>query len=357
MQQSNAQSTVVDGDASARNDGAVAQRPIARSGIGLMSFLTKYGTLIALIVIFILLSVTTPRFLTADNLSNVLVQISTLMVIASGLTVVVASGEFDLSVGAVAGLAGVLVTGLLFSATSNVVLAIVAGLAAGAVLGLVNGILVAYVRLPSLIATLGMVSVVTGINQWYTKGKAVYGGLPQWFSFPGRGSLFGIPTPIVIMAVVVIVSYVLLEHTAIGRHLYTIGTNPDVARLSGIAVRQKKVWALVFCGVCAALAGIVLASRLGSGQPAAGDNFLMDGLAAVFLGMTAFSLGQANMKGTVVGTLIIGILRNGFNLLGWPYYIQDIAMGTVMIGAVTVAVVKGSVRMPSVSAMFTKKSS
>lgn len=327
------------------------------SGSSIVALLTKYGTLLALIVIFILLAIAAPRFLTADNLSNVLVQISTLMVIASGLTVVVASGEFDLSVGAVAGLAGVLVTGLLVSVTSNVALAILGGLAAGALLGLLNGVLVAYVRLPSLISTLGMISVVTGVNQWFTKGKAVYGGLPSWFSFPGRGSIFGVPVPIIIMIIIVIISYVLLEQTATGRHLYTIGANPDVARLSGISVQLKKVWALVFCGICAALAGIVLASRLGSGQPAAGDNFLMDGLAAVFLGMTAFTLGQANMKGTVVGTLIIGVLRNGFNLLGWPYYIQDIAMGTVMIGAVTVAVFKGTVRMPSVTSMFTKKAS
>jgi ribose/xylose/arabinose/galactoside ABC-type transport system permease subunit len=314
--------------------------------------LRRYGTLLALVVICALLAVTTPRFLTVSNLSTVLVHVSTLMMVASGLTVVVAAGEFDLSVGAVAGLAGVLVAGLLVHVTDNVPLAIAAGLAAGALIGLVNGILVAVVGLPSLIATLGMVSVVTGLNQWYTKGQAVYGGLPAWFAFPGRGSLLGIPVPIIIMAVIVVGCYLLLDRTATGRHLYSIFDNKDVARLAGIKVRQKKIFALVLCGACAALAGVVLASRLGSGQPAAGDNFLLDGLTTVFLGMTAFSLGQANMKGTVVGTLIIGILRNGFNLLGWPYYVQDIAMGAIMIGAITVAASKGTVRMPSVTAMF-----
>lgn len=318
----------------------------------LLADLRRYGTLLALLVICILLAVTTPRFLSVNNLSTVLVHISTLMVVASGLTVVVASGEFDLSVGAVAGLAGVLTTGLLVHVTSNVVLAIAAGIAAGALVGLLNGFLVAVLGLPSLIATLGMISVVTGLNQWYTKGQAVYGGLPEWFAFPGRGSLLGIPVPILIMIVIVAICYVLLERTPTGRHLYTIGDNKDVARLAGIAVRRKKIFALVFCGACAALAGVVLASRLGSGQPAAGDNFLLDGLTTVFLGMTAFSLGQANMKGTVVGTLIIGVLRNGFNLLGWPYYVQDIAMGAIMIGAITVAASKGTVRMPSVTAMF-----
>lgn len=334
--------------------GDAPAEPNTRDGmkVQLLAGLRNYGTLIALVVICVLLAVTTPRFLTVSNLSTVLVQLSMLMVVASGLTVVVAAGEFDLSVGAVAGLAGVLTTGLLVHLTSNVAIAIAAGIAAGALVGLVNGILVAVVGLPSLIATLGMISVVTGLNQWYTKGQAIYGGLPDAFAIPGRGELLGIPVPILIMVAVVIGSFLLLERTATGRHLYTIGDNKDVARLAGIPVRGKKIFALVFCGACAGLAGVIMASRLGSGQPAAGDHFLMDGLATVFLGMTAFSLGQANMRGTVVGTLIIGVLRNGFNLLGWPYYIQDIAMGVIMIGAITIAASKGTVRMPSVTAMF-----
>lgn len=343
---------IVDAAPKAENDARAEQASRQRGRTQLLDGLRKYGTLLALLVICVLLAVTTPRFLTVSNLSTVLVQLSMLMVIASGLTVVVASGEFDLSVGAVAGLAGVLTTGLLIHVTSDVVLAIAAGIAAGALVGLLNGILVAGVGLPSLIATLGMISVVTGINQWYTKGQAVYGGLPDSFAFLGRGSLAGIPVPIIIMVVVVAITHVLLERTAAGRQLYTVGESKDVARLAGISVRGKKIFALVFCGACAGLAGVMMASRLGSGQPAAGDHFLMDGLATVFLGMTAFSLGQANMKGTVVGTLIIGVLRNGFNLLGWPYYIQDIAMGVIMIGAIAVAASKGTVRMPSVTAMF-----
>ncbi|WP_210239046.1 ABC transporter permease [Mesorhizobium sp. 8] len=314
--------------------------------------LRRYGTLLALLVICVLLALTTPRFLTVSNLSTVLVQLSMLVVVASGLTVVVASGEFDLSVGAVAGLAGVLTTGLLAHLGTDVGPAVGAGVAVGAVVGLLNGFLVAVVGLPSLIATLGMISVVTGLNQWYTQGQAVYGGLPDSFAVLGRGALFGIPVPILIMLAIVVISYILLERSATGRHLYTIGDNKDVARLAGISVRWNKIFALVFCGACAGLAGVIMASRLGSGQPAAGDHFLMDGLAAVFLGMTAFFLGQANLRGTVVGALIIGVLRNGFNLLGWPYYIQDIAMGVIMIGAITVAASKGAVRMPSVTAMF-----
>lgn len=331
-----------------RPEQAAQQQTNAR----LIAGLRRYGTLLALLLICVLLALTTPRFLTVSNLSTVLVQLSMLMVVASGLTVVVASGEFDLSVGAVAGLAGVLTTGLLAHLGTDVSLAVGAGVAVGAVVGLLNGILVAVVGLPSLIATLGMISVVTGLNQWYTKGQAVYGGLPDGFAFMGRGVLFGVPVPIVIMLAIVVISYILLERSATGRHLYTIGDNKDVARLAGISVRWNKIFALVFCGACAGLAGVIMASRLGSGQPAAGDHFLMDGLAAVFLGMTAFSLGQANMRGTVVGALIIGVLRNGFNLLGWPYYIQDIAMGVIMIGAITVAASKGTVRMPSVTAMF-----
>lgn len=340
-----------DTQASARLDKGSQQSQHAAK-MSLAEGLRRYGTLLALLVICALLALTTPRFLTVSNLSTVLVQLSMLMVVASGLTVVVASGEFDLSVGAVAGLAGVLTTGLLAHLGTDVGPAVAAGIAVGAVVGLLNGILVAVVGLPSLIATLGMISVVTGLNQWYTKGQAVYGGLPEGFAVLGRGALLGIPVPILIMLAIVVIAYILLERSATGRHLYTIGDNKDVARLAGISVRWNKIFALVVCGACAGLAGVIMASRLGSGQPAAGDHFLMDGLAAVFLGMTAFSLGQANLRGTVVGALIIGVLRNGFNLLGWPYYIQDIAMGVIMIGAITVAASKGAVRMPSVTAMF-----
>jgi ribose/xylose/arabinose/galactoside ABC-type transport system permease subunit len=342
---------VGDNARTAQTDAHVVAKRTTRVVPGI-ALLTRYGTLLALFIIFGLLSVISPQFLTATNLSNILVQTSTLMIVAAGLTVGVAAGEFDLSVGAVAGLAGVLVTGVLVNLTDNVVLAIALGLVAGAVIGAVNGVVVAVVGLPSLIATLGMISVVTGLNLWYTKGRAVYGGLPDWFAFPGRGSVFGIPVSIIIMLVVLGVTYLVLERLAIGRHLYTIGANRDVARLAGIAVARNRFFALVFSGVCGALAGIVLASRLGSGQPSAGDHFLMNGLAAVFLGMTAFTLGQANIRGTIVGTLIIGVLSNGFNLLGLPFFVQDIAMGTVMIAAVTLAVFKGNIRMPSVSSNF-----
>src|SRR5690606_8290056 len=173
-------------NAAAGTDGDVRASATAQHGMKahLLSGLRRYGTLLALLAICVLLAVTTPRFLTVSNLSTVLVQLSTLMVVASGLTVVVASGEFDLSVGAVAGLAGVLATGLLVHVTSNVAFAVAAGIAAGAIVGLINGFFVAVIGLPSLIATLGMISVVTGLNQWYTKGQAVYGGLPEWFAFP-----------------------------------------------------------------------------------------------------------------------------------------------------------------------------
>jgi ribose/xylose/arabinose/galactoside ABC-type transport system permease subunit len=333
----------------------VSERP--RQGVTphterLVGFLSRYGTVLALVIIIVLLAMLSPRFLSAANLSNILVQISTLVVVAAGLTIAVAAGEFDLSVGAVAGLAGVVVTGLMVNSTGSVPLAIVVGLGTGAAVGMLNGLLVSAIGLPSLIATLGMISIVTGVNLWYTKGRAIYGGLPDWFAFPGRGSVAGIPVPIIIMVVVVAVSYILLERTAMGRHLYTIGANRDVARLAGIAVSRDRFLALVFSGVCAALAGIVLASRLGSGQPSAGDHFLMSGLAAVFLGMTAFNLGQANIKGTVVGAMIIGVLSNGFNLLGLPFYAQDIATGAVMIAAVTMAVFRSNIRLPSVRSNF-----
>lgn len=315
-------------------------------------FLTRYGTTSSLVVIFVVLAVLSPQFLSAANLSNILIQISTLVIVAAGVTVVVAAGELDLSVGAVAGLAGVVVTGLLVNVTGNVPLAILAGLGTGAAAGVVNGFLVAVLGVPSIIGTLGMISILTGVNFWYTGGRAVYGGLPDWFALPGRGTVVGVPAPILVMAFVIVTAYILLERTAAGRHLYTIGTNHNVARLAGISVSRDRFLAFVFSGVCAALAGIVLASRLGSGQPTAGDQFLIQGLAAVFLGMTAFTLGQANIKGTVIGGMIIGVLSNGFNLLGLPFFVQELALGVVLIAAVIMAVSRGVVRLPAPSSMF-----
>lgn len=305
--------------------------------------LSRYATIVALLLVFVVFSVIADRFLETNNLINVVRQVSTLAIVAFGLTIAMAAGDFDLSVGGVAGLAGVLVTGLLTKGYS-LGIALLASLVIGVVFGLLNGIVATRVGIPSIIVTLGTSSIATGIIFMYTEGRAIYGGLPTSFTELGRGGLFGIPTPIVVMLVIGISVYIFLNNTTSGRYIYAVGGNAVAAKLSGINTLRYRTLGLICSGVGAAIAGIVLAARLGSGQPTAGATFLLDGLAAVFLGMTTIKVGQPNVIGTVVGVMLIGVINNGLNLLGLPFYVQDIAKGLIMVGAVAFAARKNELK-------------
>lgn len=306
---------------------------------------SRWGTVIAALAIFVAFAVGTDRFMTIDNLSNVLVQISVLMVVSSGLTVAVASGEFDLSVGQVASLSGVLVAGMLVLSGLSVPASIAVAILAGVAIGLVNGLLVTLLRIPSLIATLAMGPIALGINYAYTGGDSIYATMPDSFYAIAKGRVLGVvPMPIVIAAAAVVVFYVLLNRTRLGRGVVATGANIQAARLSGIRVNRARVVALVLSATGAALGGVMLTARLGTGQSGAGDAYLMDSLTAVFLGMTAFRPGRATIQGTLVGVVIIGMLDNGLNLIGAPFYLQNLVRGGVMIAAVSLAVLRGEIR-------------
>ena len=307
--------------------------------------LARYGTLLAAVVIFALFAATSERFVSTANIRNILVQISVLTVISSGLTVAVASGEFDLSVGEVAGLAGVLSAGLMVWSGLPVVLAIVLPVLAGTGIGVVSGLLVTKLRIPSLIATLAMGPIALGANYAYDGGDSIYASFPDSFYAIASGRVFGIvPVPIIIALVVVGLFYVLLNRTRFGRAITATGANIQAARLSGISVNQCRLLALALSAFGASLGGIMLTARLGTGQPGAGEPYLMDSLTAVFLGMTAFKPGRATVQGTLVGVVIIGMLDNGLNLLGAPFYMQNEVRGVVMIAAVSLAVLRGEIR-------------
>ena len=305
----------------------------------------RYGTVAAAVLIFAVFAIASRKFVAVNNISNILVQISVLMIISSGLTVAVASGEFDLSVGEVAGLSGVLVAGLLVWAHLPVAVAIILPILAGLVIGVVNGLLVTRLRIPSLIATLAMGPIALGLNYAFTGGDSIYANMPDAFYYIASGLIFGIvPVPIVIALVVVAVFYVLLNRTRLGRGVVATGANIQAARLSGLAVDRCRIIALALSAFGAAMGGIMLTARLGTGQPGAGSAYLMDSLTAVFLGMTAFRPGRASVEGTLVGVVIIGMLDNGLNLLGAPFYLQNEVRGVVMIAAVSLAVLKGEIR-------------
>lgn len=305
----------------------------------------RYGTVGAALLIFVVFALASGRFVSAANIGNILVQISVLMVISSGVTVAVASGEFDLSVGQIAGLSGVLVAGLMAWSGLPIALAIVLAILAGVVLGAISGLLVTRLRIPSLIATLAMGPIALGLNYAYDGGDSIYTEFPKPFYLIATGHLFGlIPVPIVIAAVVVSAFYILINRTRVGRTLVATGSNLQAARLSGINVNRCRLIALTLSALGAAMGGIMLTARLGTGQPGAGEPYLMDSLTAVFLGMTAFKPGRASVQGTLVGVVIIGMLDNGLNLLGAPFYLQNEVRGVVMIAAVSLAVLRGEIR-------------
>ena len=313
--------------------------------INLVDFFSRYGTVLAAVVIFVAFAAFSPRFLSFDNLANVLVQISTLTVVASALTVAVVSGEFDLSVGQAAGLSAILVAGFLVWNHQPIYVAIPLAVLAAVVIGLVNGLLITWLRIPSLIATLGMGPIALGFNYSYSGGDSIYAQMPPAFYYLSTGEIFGfLPVPVVIAAIVAMLIYVLINHTRYGRATVATGTNIVAARLSGINVNRCRQIAMIISGTGAGLAGVMLTARLGTGQPGAGEPYLMDALTAVFIGMTAFRPGRASVQGTIIGVIIIGMLDNGLNLLGAPFFLQNIVRGVVMIAAVALAVLRGEIR-------------
>jgi ribose/xylose/arabinose/galactoside ABC-type transport system permease subunit len=282
-------------------------------------------------VLFTFLS---PYFLTVSNLLNVLEQTAINAVIAVGMTFVIVSGGIDLSVGSMVAFSGVLLASAL-QAPLPVPAAIAAGLLAGALCGLVNGLLVTLGRLPPFIATLGMMSVARGAALVFTAGRPV-SGFAAGFRTLATGRVLGIPAPVLVAATVYLLAHLLLTRTRFGRYVYAIGGNEEATRLSGVPVRFHKTMVYVLSGMMSALAAILLTARLNSAQPIAGIMYELDAIAATVIGGTSLLGGSGSLGGTLVGALIMGVLRNGLNLLGMPSLTQQIVIGVVIIVAVLV---------------------
>jgi ribose/xylose/arabinose/galactoside ABC-type transport system permease subunit len=295
----------------------------------------RYSTLVVLVAMFLMFSLTVDRFLSAQNLLNIFQQIAMLTIVGAGLTFGFAAREMDLSVGYCVGLAGIL-TPLMLVGGVALPVALAAGIACGLVVGAVNAALVTLVGIPSLIATLATGSILFGINFLSTGGRAIYGGLPDAYLWLGQGRVFGVPVLAFFMLGAVLVAWFVMERTVFGRYVYAVGGNQKAAELSGVPVRRYRAAALVVCSVFAAIAGILLAARLGSGQPNAGERYLLDGLATVFIGMTMLRPGTATVMGTFFGALFIGVINNGLNLIGMDTYIQSIVKGVIILVAVAV---------------------
>ena len=302
----------------------------------------KYSTLVVLILMFAGFGLFVDRFMTVFNLTNILQQISILTIVGCGLTFGFAAREIDLSVGYSVGLAGILVP-LLLVAGQPLLVALGAGLLAGVAVGLCNAVLVTRIGIPSLIATLATGSILFGVNFLLTGGRAIYGGLPDAFLQLGQGRWFGLPTLAWFMLASVALSWFVMERTVFGRYVYAVGGNRKAAELSGVRIVFYRTAALTLVSVFAVIAGTLLAARLGSGQPNAGERYLLDGLATVFIGMTMFRPGTATILGTLCGALFIGVINNGLNLIGLDTYVQNIVKGVIIL--VAVAVVSRSTRL------------
>jgi ribose transport system permease protein len=293
-------------------------------------FLTKYGTIMALIVISILLSIGVTGFMAPENLVNILRQISLLAIISEGFTMCLIVGELDLSFPQVASLASVLVAGLIMRGMDPLA-AVGISLALGLAFGLVSGFLVTKVGIPSLITTLATGIIAGGMIYMYTKGVSFYGHMPEGFLLLGRGNLGPVPSLVFIMFLVVLISQLMISRTKVGKYMQATGANHLAARLAGINTDNYKILALALSGLAAAFTGILLTSKLGAANPEGATGFMMDAFASALLGMTVLSMGRANPFGTFIGALIIGILNNGMTLAGYPYYTQDITKGVIII--------------------------
>lgn len=300
----------------------------------LYHYARQFGTLLGLIVLVIVLWLATPHFLTVSNLLNVAQQTSINAIIAVGMTFVIISAGIDLSVGSVMAFAGVVLASAL-QAGMPPALAIAVGLGVGFFSGLVNGLLITYGRLPPFISTLGMMSVARGAALLYTQGRPI-SGFSEPFRFLATGEIFYIPAPVMMMAAVYLAAHFLLTRTKLGRYTYAIGGNEEAAVLSGVNVKFHKTMVYGLCGLLSGLAAIILTARLNSAQPIAGIMYELDAIAATVIGGTSLMGGEGTIVGTLIGAFIMGVLRNGLNLLGVSSFIQQIVIGAVIILAVLI---------------------
>ena len=304
----------------------------------------QYGTLLAILGLIAVFTVTNDQFLTYANFSDIIKSVSIVSLLALGVTFSLIVGGFDLSVGSTASLATIGAAASLVLHRQELLVALLIPLALGILVGLLNALVTIKFRLPDLLATLAIMYVINGIQLTYTKGFSIYDNMPieggtapgrfiPSFLFIGQGTIGPIPFVALLMLVFFIGAHLFLTYTRTGREFYYVGSNADAARRSGIAVNRIKLYAYVLSGLFAAIGGIILASRIGTGQVSAGAPLLMDAVAAAYIGYAVFGTGRPNVIGTLIGAILIGILLNGLTMWDVPYYAQDIVKGTILIGA------------------------
>jgi ribose/xylose/arabinose/galactoside ABC-type transport system permease subunit len=307
------------------------------SSESIKSIFSKYGIFIAFLVLVLIISMLTDRFFTVNNLLNVIRQVSFNGILAIGLTFVIITGGIDLSVGSVVAISAVVSASFAVDGKASVpmLVAIIIGLLVGILCGFINGFLITKGKLAPFIVTMGMMTIARGASLVYTSGRPIT-SLTESYQQIGSGYLFGIPVPIYIFLLVVVISYFLLNFTTFGRHVYAVGGNEKAAKASGLNTYRIKTMVYIISGILAALVGMVLSARVNSASPIWGEGYELDAIAAAVIGGTSLSGGIGNILGTVVGALIIGIISNGLDIMNVSPYFQQIIKGLIIVVAVLI---------------------
>lgn len=297
---------------------------------------TGGAALLGVIVATVFFSIFSPVFLTEVNLANIGRQMAVIAIVSAGMTVVIISGGIDLSVGSTVALAGTLAAAVMAQSDLGPFWGTMVGLITGLGVGLLNGLMIAFLKIPPIIATLAMLSIARGAALQFTDGRSI-SGLLQSYGTLGRGEVGPVPIAVVAMVVVYLIGHFVLRHTSIGHHVYGIGGNEEAARLAGINIKRYKLGVYSVAGVVAGFAGLILVSRLGSGQPTAGSGLELNAIAAAVLGGTRITGGQGTLVGTLFGALLITVLGNGLDLMNVGSFIQMILVGVILAMSVALS--------------------
>ncbi|MFI8495713.1 ABC transporter permease [Peribacillus butanolivorans] len=302
--------------------------------LGTLTFIQKYGMVLILLLITIVFSILSPNFLTYSNIVSILRQVSIIGIIAAGQTLVIITAGIDLSVGSIVALTGV-VSAMVALGTESALLGIAAGLLTGTLIGLFNGILISRLKLTPFIVTLASMTLFAGIALVVSGGNPTFVSEP-FFKFIGQGYIGPIPFPVIILLLVYLFFFFILKKTVHGQYIYSIGGNEKATILAGVKVDTHKIIVYATSGFLAALASIILTSRLSSASPVAGAGYELDAIAAVILGGTSLFGGRGNVLGTLIGVLILGVLTSGMNLINVSPFYQNIAKGIIVLVAVII---------------------
>lgn len=313
----------------------------------ILSFLYKYGTLLAIVIALIFFSTQTPYFFRMDNIGDVLRSVCVVTLMAIGVTFSATTGGFDMSVGSNTGFTTLLCAASMIWWDLPLIFAIIIPILVGIGIGLWNAFLIEKLRIPDILATLSSLFVFQGALYTFSRGYSIYNNMPlqdgsmspgkvsRLLVSVGQGSFLGVPIPVIIVVAIIVVAHIFLNYTKQGRFLYMTGGNREAARLSGVPVVKYRVLSYVLSGFFAALGGVLLVSRVGSGEINAGSALLMDAIAASYIGYSVLGQGKPNIIGTFAGAVLMGILINGLTMMNVQYYAQDLVKGSVLVLALT----------------------